>query len=226
MRKILNTTLFLLIVNGVLGQSLTIKAIESRLVTHQGVEFVGELKDVKNDHYSFNNWSNEGILYLNATQYNIANINFNASNNSFESRIDRKKIFAYKNANIDSVSINDRKFKKIDDYFFEVLTEKENFYLLKKHDIEFHEGVMNRMHLKEGEGFTTLTYRYLVKVEDDFKTLSLNKKSILSLLETKNEQEELIDYVKKNNLSFKREHDVSRILEYLFLESGLKLVGD
>ena len=91
-------------VNYAVGQSLTIKAIESRLITHQGVAFVGELKDATNDHYSFSNWSNEGILYLNNTSYKIANINFNASNNTFESRIDRQKIFAYKNANLDSVS--------------------------------------------------------------------------------------------------------------------------
>lgn len=215
----------LLFVNYGFSQSLTIKTIESRLVTHQGVEFVGELKDVSNDHYSFSNWSNEGVLYLNNTHYKISNINFNASTNSFESRIDRKKNFAYKNGKIDSVSINNSVFKKIDDYFYEILNEIADFYFLKKHDIKYHAGTINRMNLMEGEGYTSLDYKYLIRIGGDYRTVSLNKKSILGLVESRVDQDNLSEYVKKNKLSYKQEDDVSKILQFLFLESGMRISG-
>ena len=34
------------------AQQITIKHIESRLVTHQGIEFIGELRDKSDDIYS------------------------------------------------------------------------------------------------------------------------------------------------------------------------------
>ncbi|PHQ57339.1 MAG: hypothetical protein COC16_01325 [Lutibacter sp.] len=224
MKKIFNIKILLLMFISQFsnGQGLTIKAIESRLVTHQGVEFVGELKDITKVHYSYSNFNNKGILFLNNTKYEISNLNFNASTNSFESRINRKKLFSYKNALIDSVSINNHLFKKIDGYFYEELYKNENFSFLKKHDIKFHEGTMSRMNLSKSEGFTSLVYRYLLKYKSEFKPLKLNKKSILGLIENKEDQNALNLFVKKNKLSFKRENDIGRILDYVFLDLGMK----
>jgi len=49
-------------INYIFAQQITIKYIESRLVTHQGIEFIGELKDKKNDLYSYTNWDNKGVF--------------------------------------------------------------------------------------------------------------------------------------------------------------------
>lgn len=205
------------------GQRITIKSIESRLITHQGVEFIGELKDKNKDHYSFPNWSNEGVLFLNNTKYVLSNINFNVSANCFESRIDRKKLFAFKNSTIDSVTINNHLFKKIDNYFYEVLIEKGDYFLLKKHDIKYHKGSINRLDLSVGPSFTSLVYKYLVRVDDEFKLIQLNKKSIIGLLDNKKNQELLVEFAKEQKLSFKNEKDVTRILEFIFVNSSLTI---
>ena len=45
------------------SQRITIKSIESKLITHQGVEFIGKLKEKNKDLYAFPNWNNQGVIY-------------------------------------------------------------------------------------------------------------------------------------------------------------------
>ncbi len=220
-KKILNLVLFYCLLSSYsYGQRITIRTIESRLITHQGFEFVGKLKDKNKDIYSFSNWSNEGVLYLDNTKYLLSNINFNVSTNSFESRIDRKKLFSYRNSTIDSVVINNRLFKKVDNYFYEVLLKNGDKYFLKKHDIKFHKGAINRLDLSEGQSFTSLVYKYLIKVDNEFKTINLNKRSIVGLLEDAKEKETLLEFAKKQRLSFKRERDLVKIFKFMFENSS------
>lgn len=195
------------------GQRITIKSIESRLITHQGAEFIGELKDKNKDLYSFSNWSNEGVLYVGNKKYSLSNINFNVSTNSFDSRIDRERLFSYRNSTLDSVIINDHLFKRVRNSFYEVLCEKGNNQLLKLHSLKYHEGSVNRLSGTVGESKRTLTFKYLIKFEGEFKKIELNKKSILSLLKNK---DLLVKFVKKQNLSYKKEKDVVRILSFIF----------
>ena len=117
MKKIIKLLILILVVysNGY-SQQITIKKIESRLVTHEGVEFIGDLNDKRNDDiYMSNNWDNEGVLYLNDKSYSLSNINFNVTKNSFDSRIDRIKLFAFSNSSLDSVEINNH-LKKTNDF--------------------------------------------------------------------------------------------------------------
>ena len=114
--------------NNFYGQQITINRIESRLITNQGVEFIGDLFNPNNDLYTFPNWSNNGIIFLDSKSYSLVNINFNVTRNSFESRISRDKLFSFKNSEIDSVSINNLIFKKFGNSFYEVLFEKGNIF--------------------------------------------------------------------------------------------------
>jgi hypothetical protein len=199
------------------AQQITIKTIESRLITNEGVEFVGELKDVRNDVYSFSNWNNKGILFVNQKQYYLSNINFNVSSNAFDSRIKRDKLFAFKNSEIDSVKINNALFKKVRNTFYEVLYEKGVNQLLKKHAIEIQKGIVNRLDGKAGRSKELLDFQYLIKSDDVFKKIELNKKAILDLFEKKDLLEE---FVKKERLSFKKEDDIVKMLDYMFKNSS------
>ena len=130
-----------------------------------------------------NNWDNEGVLYLNDKSYSLSNINFNVTKNSFDSRIDRIKLFAFSNSSLDSVEINNHLFKKIDGIFYEVIFEKDGSYLLKKHDIKVTKGAINRLDLSEGKSFTSLIYKYLIKSDNKFRKFDLNKRSIVDLID-------------------------------------------
>ena len=216
-KRVLILLVTYLICNLSYSQNITIKNIESRLITHQGVEFVGELKDNKaGDLYMLPNWNNEGILFLNNKKYSLANLNFNISTNSFDSRVDRKKRFSYKNSTIDSVVINKQLFKKVEGVFYEVIFENKDNLFLKRHHFKVHGGAINRLNLTVGKSYTTLDYDYLIKVADVFKKVELNKKGIIKLVETKASQELLIDFVKKEKLSYKKEKDFIEIFKYIY----------
>ena len=53
----------------------------------------------------------------------------------------------------------------------------------------------------------------MVKSNDEFKRVELNKKSITALFE--NKKDVLESFVKKERLSFKKEKDIIRMFEYL-----------
>lgn len=202
------------------AQQITINYIESRLVTHQGVTFIGNLKEHTDDIYSYSNWNNNGVIFMNNEEYYLANLNFNVTTNSFESRIKRDELFSYKSANLDSVIINEHLFKKVGNYFYEVIFEKENNLLLKKHDIKYKPGSINRIDGKQAKGTTSLTYKYLIKSDDEVKMIELNKKSILGLLEEEKERENLEAYVREENLSYKKEKDTAKIFDFIIENSG------
>ena len=71
MKKIAKLTLVLLLIaNCTFAQKrISIKKIESRLITNEGVEFVGTLRDKNNDHYIFPKWSNNGVIFVGKKKY-------------------------------------------------------------------------------------------------------------------------------------------------------------
>jgi hypothetical protein len=207
--------------NYIFAQQITIKYIESRLVTHQGIEFIGELKDKKNDLYSYTNWDNKGVIFVDNKRYYLSNLNFNVTTNSFDSRIKREKYFSYKSSEIDSVTINNHMFKKVSNSFYEVLFETENNLFLKKYDIKYKAGSVSRLDGSIGKSTTALIYKYLIKSDDSIKMISLNKRSILDLLESDFDKENLETYVKTENLSYKKEEDTIKIFEFILKNSKI-----
>lgn len=203
------------------GQKITINRIESRLITNEGVEFVGELNDKSNAIYSFENWKNKGVIYVDGKSYHLNNLNFNVTRNAFESRISSKKLFTYKSQEIDSVEISNLLFKKFGNSFYEILFQSNNNTFLKKHDISFQKGVENRLGVGTlGKTKTVLAYNYLVKMGSSFKRIELNKSSILGLISDVSKRKILETYVKKERLSYKKTKDLIKIFEFMFDNSN------
>ena len=202
------------------AQRITINYIESRLVTHQGIEFIGVLKDVNNDLYSFPDWNNESIIFIQDNRYYLSNLNFNVATNSFESRIKRDELFSYKTSEIDSVAINNHLFKKVGNSFYEVLFEKDNNLFLKKHDVKYKEGTVSRLNGSVGKATTSLKYKYLVKSQELVESFELNKKDFLNLFKDKNKKDIVEEFVKREHLSYKKEEDLIDIIQFMVNESG------
>ncbi len=204
---------FLLINSTLIAQKITIKHVESRLITHEGVEFIGDLNDKGSDVYLYETWDNKAIIFVDNNKYQLSNINFNITSNSFESRLGRNKIFSFKNIYIDSVKINNHFFKKSKNYFYEVLFENKNNQLLKKHEIEYQEGILNRLDGKVGKSRRYIVYKYIINLNNSFSKIELNKKSILNLF--KANQFELEKFVKRKKLSYKKEKDIVKIMNFI-----------
>lgn len=225
MKKTLLLILFCCLLSTIFyGQQITIKRIESRLITNEGYEFIGDLKERNNDLYTYSNWNNNGVLFLDSKIYKLSNINFNITTNSFVSRISRDKLFAFRTSTIDSVSINNLMFKNIGNSFYEVLFENGDNSFLKKYDIVFQRGIDNRLGGKTlGNTKALVAYNYLIKSGEVFKMVELNKSSIIGLIDDEDDKEALISFVKQERLSYKKVKDVVKIFRFIF-ENSSKII--
>ena len=61
----------------------------------------------------------------------------------------------------------------------------------------------------------------MIKSDDSIKMISLNKRSILDLLESDFDKENLETYVKTENLSYKKEEDTIKIFEFILKNSKI-----
>lgn len=219
-KKTIQFLIFCLTLNyGFSQQHITINYIESRLITHQNVEFIGELVEVSDDLYAFEDWDNKGIIFIGNKQYLLSNLNFNVSTNSFTSRVKRDQLFLYKKTSIDSISINKHMFKKVGESFFEVLFEEKENQFLKKYEVRYKEGSVSRLNGSVGKPTFSLVYRYLVKMEDDIIPIELNKKSILKLVTDGENFNIFENFVESEDLSYKREDDTVKMVEFIFNNS-------
>lgn len=223
MKKIAKLTLILLLItNCTLAQKrVTIKKIESRLITNEGVEFVGTLRDKNNDHYMFQKWNNNGVIFVDRKIYGIGNINFNITTNSVDSRITQDKLFMFQSSSIDSISINNRLFKRVGTLLYEVLFERQNSMLLKKYDVRREVGHEGRTGVggMQAPSQTSVIFKYvIVKPGKRMENIELNKRSILAIFE--NERDVLESYAKKEHLSFRKEEDIVKMLNFLSTSSS------
>ena len=94
-------------------------------------------------------------------------------------------------------------------------------FFLKKHDITFQKGVENRLGVGTlGKTKTLVAYNYLIKSGDIFKRIELTKSSIIGLLNDANDKDELENFVKKEDLSYKKENDIIKIFKFLVENSN------
>ncbi len=196
------------------SQELTIKKVESKLVTHQGVEFSGKLIEENTDLHMFPKWKNNAIIYTDGNRYMITNINLNVSTNNIETKMRDGKLFVYQASMIDSVKINNRDFKRLGRTFYEVLVDKKDNMFLKKFVSKQLGDLNNRLGTTISRSKKLLKYEYLIKSKDDYTKIELNKKSIYSLFEGK--EDDLKRFVNEKNLSFKKEKDLIKILNFMF----------
>lgn len=193
-------------------QHVTLSKVESKLVTHQGVEFKGKLIKKTKDLHMFDDWRNNGIIYIDGNMYRISNINFNVSTNAIDSKM-KDGYFIYQTASIDSISINNRNFKRLGRTFYEVLLDKNDKMFLKKFDALQQQNSSNRMGGTIIRSKKLLKFEYLVKLEDGYKNIELNKKSVINFFEEN--QDKLFKFVKEEKLSYKKEEDLIKILDFM-----------
>lgn len=201
-------------------QRLTIKSIENnKLISHQEIEFMGKLEDKNTDVFLFPKWSNQSKLFIGNKVYLMSNINFNVTNNKLYSRAGRDKYFKYKSYSVDAVSINNHLFKRVGNSFFEVLYENDKNLFLKKYEIEIQRVEPTRLGgVSRGSARTKIVYKYFVDTGDELKSITLKKKSILGSFDI---EKDLVEtFVKTENLSYKNESDVVKIIEFIMQTSN------
>lgn len=170
--------------------------------------------------YIFDSWNNNTLIVASNQEKAFrlnSNINFNAKRNVFESKIDNETIFTFDFANIEKIVINNRTFKNIyspveGSYrVYEVIAETDDFEIYKDYSIDIREGNPNPLLARANDKYI-LRDNYYVKKGKSFKKLKLKKSEILKAAGSKSSVVE--QYAKDNNLNFKSERDLQKIVSY------------
>ena len=114
--------------------------------------------------------------------------------------------------------MNNREFKNYyyndDNRVYEIIYESDKFTLMKGFKVSVVEGSANPMLNRSADRYIRKESHF-IKEGDKIKPFKLKKSKILKLVNGDEEKAANIEaYVDANNLSFKKEYDVQRILEY------------
>lgn len=170
--------------------------------------------------YLFDSWNNNTLIVTTTQEKAIrlnSNINFNTKRNAFESKMDSETIFTFDFTNIEKIIINKRVFKNIYSpvdggyRIFEVIAESKDFEIYKDYSIDIKEGNPNPQLGRANDKYI-MRDNYYVKKGKSFKKFKLKKSEILKVAGSKSSIVE--QYAKDNNLNFKNERDVQKIMSY------------
>ena len=181
--------------------------------------FINPAREIDGSIHLFDNWENTAIIHTNdAQRFMLRNINLNLKRNTFESKISKDSLFTFNFNNIEKFVINNKVYKNYywddDNKVYQVIYDGDDFQILKGYKLEFVEGSANPMLNRARDKYIQKEYYYL-REEGRIKYFNLKKGRILKLLKGQEDKARKAEaYAKNNRLSFKRELDVQKILEY------------
>lgn len=176
--------------------------------------------DLVGSSYLFDSWENTNFVHLNnASKGNetakLQNVNFNVVDNRFSTKIGNNKVFNFNHDYFDYVIINNRRFET----FFDPKTNKNRIYevignigdkkFIKSFSTFIVKGKVSSYQTSVPVDKLKIKSQYFIKDKNNFIEFKPKKKTILDLLSDK--REEIISYVKKEKLSFKKEKDLSKM---------------
>lgn len=181
--------------------------------------FVNPARPVEGSIYLFDKWENRGVLVtIDKQRYGMKNINIDLKNQAFQSRFSKDSMFNYNFNNIDRFIINNKVFKNFfyneDNRIYEIIHETPKYSILKGFKVDLVEGSANPMVNRKTDKYVQRE-SYYVKTDNSIKKFKLGKKQLIKLVDAdKATANKIIQYAKDNKLSFKKDFDVKKILDY------------
>ncbi len=183
------------------------------------VTFYNQKRLTDGTFYLFDDWNNYTIIQTQDNQkFVLRNINLNMERHTFESKVEGDSIFTFGFNNIDKFIINGRTYKNYywaeDSKVYEVIYDNNDFQLLKGFRVQLIEGSANPMLNRSRDKYVRKEY-YCIRKDNKIKTIKLKKSRILKLVDGDVEKaNKIVAYARNNSLSFKKERDVQKILEF------------
>lgn len=171
--------------------------------------------------YLFDSWNNKSIIKVNKKKYSFTNFNYNISKEAFMSQIEGDSIYIFDFKSIDEVIVNGKEFKSFfspserKEKIYEVIHKNTDFTILKKYDLKIIESSPDPM-LNRSKNKIIKIETYFMMRGTTFTPFKLKKKFITKLVEKNITISALDEYVKSNNISYKSENDLKKILDYSF----------
>ena len=174
-------------------------------------------KGIEGSVFLYDNWKNNGQIFLGERKFTVSNINYHISRGSFMTKIENDSIFIFDFDLVDKIKVNNTSFKRLYNpkegkhVVYEFIYEGQNFSLLKNYKLSVVEGSPNPMVNRPKSKIKQHSSYYLLKnkVISDFQ---LKKSAVLGLVEG-DKVAALKERADKYNLSFKKEEDVVKLLQ-------------
>lgn len=175
--------------------------------------------DVATDgsYFLFDEWENEGVIITGDKKYVISNINFFLLEEQFMSKMDTDSLFIYDFKGIDKIYVNGRQFiskydnNKGKNSVYEIVYLGDEGSLVKNYSVTVIESSNNPMLNRSRRKIKTKANYSLLR-NGGLIPIKLKKSDILKLVEV-SKRDAIEEYAKKKGLSFKKEDDVSKILD-------------
>ncbi|MEZ4795817.1 MAG: hypothetical protein R2785_01495 [Flavobacteriaceae bacterium] len=181
--------------------------------------FFNPPRKVDGTEYLFDEWTNFAVIYTEDNQrFALRNINLNIKQNAFVSKVEGDSLFTFSFNNIEKVQINGKTYKNYywndDNRVYEIIYEGKDFSIIKGFKIVEVVGSANPM-LNRSRDRLIRKWFYYIKDDKGIHYFKLTKGKVLKALNLPEfEESKLLAYAKQNNLSFKDEDDLRKILEF------------
>ncbi|MBT8259090.1 MAG: hypothetical protein KJO49_11495 [Bacteroidia bacterium] len=181
--------------------------------------FVNPPREIEGSVHLFDNWNNRAVIYtVDNQQYLMKNINLNLQRHTFESKIAQDTLFTFNFNNIDKFVVNNKVYRNYywddDNRVYEVIYDGKDYQVIKGFKLEIIEGSANPMLNRRSDKYAKKE-AYYIRKEGKIKPFRLSKGRIMKLFKSDEEKsKELLQFVRENKLSFKKEYDIRRLLEF------------
>jgi len=183
--------------------------------------FFNPPRDIEGSYYLFKNWENNAVIVFNNEKtFVLDNINLSVKDNRFETQINKDSVYAFDFYKINYVVINSRKFRAFSSpkdglnrifRIFEVIAEKNTFTLLKGYELGVKVNDPDPLMPKPNKDEYFIKRSYFLAKEGNIEKFRLSKKNILDLI-GKDNRRAFEKYVNENNLSYKKDEDIGKML--------------
>lgn len=174
--------------------------------------------------YLFDEWNNDGeIQTLTGERFLVRNINLNISRNAFEAKInDNDSIFSFTFNNIKQIIINGKSYKNYfyneDNRVYELIYSGRDFTILKGFSVKLVTGSGNPMVNRSNDKYVKKESYFIRSSQNKtIESFKLSKRSLNKLFENSSmDVSRILAFIDSNNLSYKDENNVIRMLEFAF----------
>ena len=172
---------------------------------------------VEGSEFLFHTWKNHAVIHTKSNhKFLLTNINLLIPKNSFASKISKDSIYLFDMNTIEKVVVNGKTYKMISsiegERIYQIIYTRKDFTILKGFKTKTILGSDNPMINRKTDKIVKKEYHYILRGEELLR-FKLKKSNVLKLL-NKEKQQLVKDYAKKHKLSFKKEFDLQKILNY------------
>lgn len=186
---------------------------------NMGVGFVNAKTKTEGSAYYFNNWNTEGLIYTKDNKrYKIKKVNINLYDNTLEAIYDEGYVFTFNTNNLVKIVINKKVFRvltldnelNIFELFF-----NNRLSIYRYNSVSYYKNSRNPMVNRKVNEYINKEKYYLYDAGSLTK-IKLSNKYFSKLFQSETmSQEFILDFIKKNKLSLKKEADLIKVLNFV-----------